>query len=324
MAGEPQGAGWPVGEPVVRAGGAAAGEQAAQASGAAAGEFVARAGGAAAGRPAGMLACGAIAGEPAARACGAAAGELRVGCALGRADFDVMAAMEARFYGDDLITPAQEAWRWYERHPFTTLAGRDACGRIAGFINLFPVREPVYEALIAGTFNDAELAVEDVENPWPACADQGECGGAAASGIASGPAIMRAPGSAPGPTTARTPGAALGPAPAPTSRLTPASGAALAPGSALVCAPAPALHMLLSCVVVDTPWQGSGLAYRLAVAAATQYEGVAPRIQDVVIDTATPAGAKFARNLGFVPICASDHGTMVWRCSWRAFTRRLG
>ncbi len=324
VAGEPQGAGWPVGEPGTRA------------SGWVAGGAAVRAGGAAAGRPAGMVtggaaarACGTAVGEPVARvggaaAGGAAAGELCVGCALGRADFDAMAAMEARFYGEDLITPAQEAWRWYERYPFTTLAGRDACGRIAGFINLFPVREPVYEALIAGVFNDAELSVEDVESPCPARADQGECGGAAASGVASGPAITHASGFAPGPTIARAPGAVPVLVAAPVLRATPASGAAFAPGSALVCAPAPALHMLLSCVVVDTPWQGSGLAYRLAVAAATQYEGVAPRIQDVVIDTATPAGAKFARNLGFVPICTSDHGTMVWRCSWRAFTGRLG
>ncbi len=81
--------------------------------------------------------------------------------------------------------------------------------------------------------------------------------------------------------------------------------------------------MFLSCVVVDSPWQGSGLAYRLVARAAAQYADVSPRIRDVVIDTATPAGAKLARNLGFVPVCATDHATLVWRCSWQAFLRRL-
>ena len=199
-----------------------------------------------------------------------------IGCALARPDFDAMAAMEARFYGEDLITPAQEAWRWYERHPFTALAARDALGRIAGFVNLFPVRAAVYEALLAGAFNDADLTADDVADPWQVA-----------------PAGARRACPCPAPDLADAP------------------------------ARPPALHMLLSCVVVDAPWQGGGLAYRLVARAAAQYADVAPRISDVLIDTATPAGAKFARNLGFVPLCASDHGTLVWRCGWQAFLYRL-
>ncbi len=212
---------------------------------------------------------------------------LGIASPLGRADFDDMAAMEARFYGEDLITPAQEAWRWYERYPFTTLACREACGRIAGFVNLFPVREAVWEWLLRGAFNDADLTVDDVADPWETAGCAVPASSLAPAGW-SGPAVF--------------------------------SGR---PVSASLTIPAPALHMLLSCVVVDSPWQGSGLAYRLVARAAAQYADVFPRIHDVVIDTATPAGAKLARNLGFVPMCATDHATLVWRCSWQAFLRRL-
>lgn len=219
--------------------------------------------------------------------------QLDIGCELVRPDFDAMAAMEARFYGEDLITPAQEAWHWYERHPFTTLAARDAQGSIAGFVNLFPVSEAVYEGLLAGTFNDADLTADDVVDPWAAHPALGESRDAhVASALAA---------CASTPPPARLPFARHAPDPARTRPL----------------------HMLLSCVVVDIPWQGSGLAYRLVARAAAQYADVAPRILDVLIDTATPAGAKLARNLGFVPLCASDHGTLVWRCGWRAFVRRL-
>ena len=145
--------------------------------------------------------------------------------ALTRADFDAMAAMEAHFYGEDLITPAEESWNWYERYPFTIVAARGEQTEIAGFVNLFPVSESVYVALLAGAFNDANLTTDDVVDPW-------------------------------------------------------AQGADSAP-----------LHMFLSCVVVDTPWQGSGLAYRLVARAAEQYAQFAARIADIAIDTATPDGA---------------------------------
>ena len=176
---------------------------------------------------------------------------------LARADFDAMAAMEARFYGEDLITPAEESWNWYERYPFTIVTARGEQGEIAGFVNLFPVSDDVHAALLAGAFNDANLTVDDVVDLWARAAD-----------------------SAP-------------------------------------------LHMFLSCVVVDTPWQGSGLAYRLVAQAAAQYADFAARIADVTIDTATPDGAGLAHNLGFTPDCPSDHGTQIWQSTWENFLAHI-
>ncbi len=179
-----------------------------------------------------------------------------------------MAAMEAHFYSENFITPAEEAWRWYERYPFTTVAvratgdatGEDGVAPIAGFVNLFPVTAAVRDALLAGTLNDANLTVDDVVDPR----GQAERGGCEDS-----------------------------------------------------------LRMFLSCVVVDIPWQGTGLAYSLVAQAAAQYAEHAHRIADVVVDTATLDGAKLARNLGFSLARPSDHGTQIWHATWDAFIAKL-
>lgn len=81
---------------------------------------------------------------------------------LTRGHFEEMARLEARFYGDDYITPPDEAYAWYLRAPDTTVVLADGRGRIAGFINMFPVRDGVYEALRSGTFNDRDLTANDV------------------------------------------------------------------------------------------------------------------------------------------------------------------
>lgn len=81
------------------------------------------------------------------------------------ADFEHMAQLEARAYASEFIAPAAEAYAWYQRFSYTTLAfgaPGPADGRIAGFVNLFPVVEDVYQGLLAGTFNDAELEVDQI------------------------------------------------------------------------------------------------------------------------------------------------------------------
>lgn len=86
------------------------------------------------------------------------------------ADFERMAELEARAYSSDFIAPAQEAYAWYLRYSYTVAVLADAEGegpvgagrRIAGFINMFPVVDEVFEGLKAGVFNDAELTVDQI------------------------------------------------------------------------------------------------------------------------------------------------------------------
>ena len=77
------------------------------------------------------------------------------------AHFEMMAELERSFYSEEFITPPEQAYAWYVRYPHTALAALDG-SRVAGFVNLFPVKEPVMERLIGGLLNDRELTHEDI------------------------------------------------------------------------------------------------------------------------------------------------------------------
>ncbi len=75
--------------------------------------------------------------------------------------FQEMEALERLYYDAGFITPPEESYRWYLHHPHSTVAA-ECNGRLAGFVNLFPVLPEVYEALRAGIFNDHFLEMEHI------------------------------------------------------------------------------------------------------------------------------------------------------------------
>lgn len=75
--------------------------------------------------------------------------------------FEQMYRLEARYYGEESITPADRSFAWYERYPRSIVAAADN-GRIVGFVNLFPVKEAVFCALLGGEFNDRLMTAEDI------------------------------------------------------------------------------------------------------------------------------------------------------------------
>lgn len=79
------------------------------------------------------------------------------------AHFEQMAHLELQFYGEEFITPPQEAFKWYQRYPYTVVAAA-ADDKIVGFVNLFPVKKHIADALRAGVFNDHFLTLEGVED----------------------------------------------------------------------------------------------------------------------------------------------------------------
>lgn len=89
---------------------------------------------------------------------------LRIPDELTEQHFEQMASLEAQYYGEDNITPPAEAYRWYKRYPATTIAA--AVGeQIVAFVNLFPVKAEIYDALCAGQFNDHTLTLEGLVDP---------------------------------------------------------------------------------------------------------------------------------------------------------------
>ena len=75
--------------------------------------------------------------------------------------FEQMMDLEKQYYSEEYITPAEEAFRWYQHYPFTIVAAGNE-KEIAGFVNLFPVTEEVFESLKAGKFNDHNLTFKDI------------------------------------------------------------------------------------------------------------------------------------------------------------------
>ena len=80
-------------------------------------------------------------------------------------DFHQMYAIERAYYDPDYITPPQEAYNWYRAYPLSTLAVKEG-DVVAGFLNLFPVRQPVFAQLLAGTYNDREMELYDLIDPF--------------------------------------------------------------------------------------------------------------------------------------------------------------
>lgn len=75
--------------------------------------------------------------------------------------FEQMGRLEAAYYGSDYITPPAEAFAWYRQYPYTVVAAADG-DEVAGFVNLFPVTDAVFDAIRAGVFNDSLLGTEDI------------------------------------------------------------------------------------------------------------------------------------------------------------------
>lgn len=80
-------------------------------------------------------------------------------------DFHQMYAIERAYYDPGYITPPQEAFRWYQAYPLSTLAVKDG-ETVAGFLNLFPVRQEVFARLLAGTYNDHTMELCDLADPF--------------------------------------------------------------------------------------------------------------------------------------------------------------
>lgn len=89
---------------------------------------------------------------------------LRVPDRLWYKDFLSMEALERRCYSQEHITPAAEAYAWYFKLPASVTAAMDG-GRLAGFVNLFPVTEAAYGAIRDGSLNDRDLTSESMEEP---------------------------------------------------------------------------------------------------------------------------------------------------------------
>ncbi|WP_055746064.1 hypothetical protein [Brevibacillus choshinensis] len=76
-------------------------------------------------------------------------------------DFIQMEQLEKKYYGEEHITPYAESYEWYVHRPHSILA-LEVDNRIIGFMNLFPVRQDIFEQIENGTYNDKYLTYREI------------------------------------------------------------------------------------------------------------------------------------------------------------------
>lgn len=76
-------------------------------------------------------------------------------------DFKNMKKLEKKYYDDEFITPYEETYEWYNTYDYSIRAVEDD-GEVIGFINLFPIKDEIFNLLKQGDFNDKYLETKHV------------------------------------------------------------------------------------------------------------------------------------------------------------------
>lgn len=216
----------------------------------------------------------------------------QTGESLTFAHFEQMEELEAGYYSHNFITPAQEAYRWHQTHPRSTVAA--FCGStLAGFVNLLPVRMDLFERITSGAFNDAALKAEDIP--------------------AFETLMPKDPRNHPAPK-----GRQNSPTPRDhASRLVDKNGEGKRHE-------APTFALLLSCIAVDSQHRGNDLSRTLLREALALHEPIVSNDTLVVTDNVTQAGSLYSERLGFCFVTTSDHESRIYLTTTGELKRQLG
>lgn len=167
-------------------------------------------------------------------------------------DFLEMEQMERLYYSDEFITPAEEAMRWYQMHPYSVKVV-EVEGEIVGFMNLFPIAHDVAECIRSGEFNDHDLKAEEILSPEH---------------------------------------------------------------------PEEPLQLLLSCIVVKENRRNIGVISQLMRSYVKEIDGWGKEVRDVLMETVTSDGTKFARRMG-MERTREKKDTIVWKISYDRFKKNV-
>lgn len=76
-------------------------------------------------------------------------------------DFKKMKVLESKFYEDEFITPYEEVYDWYSKFEYSIRIVEDK-GQVVGFLNLFPIKDEIFNLLKSGEFNDKYLKTDHI------------------------------------------------------------------------------------------------------------------------------------------------------------------
>ncbi len=76
-------------------------------------------------------------------------------------DFRKMEEMELEYYDAEHVTPYTDSFEWAQYCPESDIMLMDK-DRIAGFMDILPIKKTVFEGIKEGHFNDKYLTTEDI------------------------------------------------------------------------------------------------------------------------------------------------------------------
>jgi len=76
-------------------------------------------------------------------------------------DFIYMEQLELKYYSKEHVTPYEKAYLWHLSNPKTGFVLEDN-GRIAGFTDILPVKQEIFDQIKCGTYNDKYLTSDDL------------------------------------------------------------------------------------------------------------------------------------------------------------------
>ena len=83
-------------------------------------------------------------------------------------DFKKMSDLESKYYDESHITPYEEAYRCYLSFPWSNKALWDN-DILIGFLDLYPIKNDLFNQIKAGVFNDKNAGLDDVLDIFNNC-----------------------------------------------------------------------------------------------------------------------------------------------------------
>ncbi len=87
--------------------------------------------------------------------------EINIKKELVKNDFIIMEDLEKLYYDEDYITKAEESYRWYI-HSSNSIVVIEHNGEIVGFMNMFPIKDEIFNKIKNGEYNDKFMTYKDV------------------------------------------------------------------------------------------------------------------------------------------------------------------
>lgn len=86
---------------------------------------------------------------------------------FGLEDMKKIEELEKKFYDDEFVVCGEEAWEWNQKFPFQQIAAVDN-GRIAGFLEMFPVKEAMVQGYLNGELDEQDISVDHMVDIYTA------------------------------------------------------------------------------------------------------------------------------------------------------------